>query len=297
MSRLSRRRRLATSGAIAVAILLSVRVRSADLTLSPEELLRRTDVGALAPESFRSRMRLIAGDKPPLEVEVWRKGETRTLVRLLGPKERGKYLLRLGSVLWFLAPGAKKPVRLNPSYRLRGSATLDDVLGLQYARDYKVSSAADLEGGLVALELAARGPGAVYPAVRYVVRPSSLRPVRAEYRLPSGKVATIVEFEKWSTGRRPYASRLIVRDALHGGATTAVDVLEVEARPVPEGLFDLADPAARHRLEEEGGAVSSRGGAGRTTDEARGGWPTRFPWLAAAPRPPRPRPGRRFARR
>jgi hypothetical protein len=252
MSRLSRRRLLAAFGAIAVAVLLAGPVRSADQALAMEELLRRADVGAMAPESFRSRMRLTAGDKPPLDVEVWRKGETRTLVRLLGAKERGKYLLRLGSVLWFLAPGAKKPVRLDPSYRLRGSATLDDVLGLQYARDYTVSSAADLEGGLVALELTARGAGAIYPAVRYVVRRSTLRPVRAEYRLPSGKVATIVEFAEWSAGGRPYARRLLVRDALHGGATTAVDVFEVEARPVPEGLFDLADHSARRRLEAEG---------------------------------------------
>jgi hypothetical protein len=238
-------------GAIAVAVLFPVRARCADEALSSEELLRRSDVGALAPGSFRSRMRLTAGDKPPLEVEVWRKGEARTLVRLLGAKERGKYLLRLGPVLWFLSPGAKKPVRLGPSYRLRGSATLDDVLGLHYARDYEVSSRADLDGGLVALELTARGPGAIYPALRYVVRPSTLRPVRAEYRLPSGKVATIVEFAEWSPGGRPYASRLLVRDALHGGATTAVDVLEVEPRPVPEGLFDLANPAARRRLESE----------------------------------------------
>ena len=241
------RRALALLAAVAVSV--PVPVRCADPALSPDQLLRRTDLGALAPESFRSRMRLTAGDKPPLEVEVWRKGEARTLVRLLGTKERGKYLLRLGPVLWFLAPGAKKPVRLSPSYRLRGSATLDDVLGLHYARDYKVSSTADLDGGLVALELAARGPGAIYPAVRYVVRPSTLRPVRAEYRLPSGKVATIVEFTQWSPGGRPYASRLLVRDALHGGATTTVDVLEVEARPVPEGLFDLGDGSSRRDLE------------------------------------------------
>jgi hypothetical protein len=249
MSKLSRRRRLAAFGAIAVAVLLPAPVRCADPALAPEELLRRTDLGALAPESFRSRMRLTAGDKPPLEVEVWRKGEARTLVRLLGPKERGKYLLRLGPVLWFLAPGARNPVRLSPSYRLRGSATIDDVLGLQYARDYSISSSAELDGGLVALELTARGPAAIYPALRYVVRPSTLRPVRAEYRVPSGKVATIVEFVQWSAGGRPYARRLLVRDALHGGATTAVDVLEVEPRPVPEGLFDLADPSARQRLE------------------------------------------------
>jgi hypothetical protein len=249
MSRLSRLRILAFGGAIAVASVLSVAVLSADLALSPEELLRRSDVGALAPESFRSRMRLRAGDKPPLEVEVWRKGEARTLVRLLGDKERGKYLLRLGSDLWFLAPGAKKPVRLNPSYRLRGSATLDDVLGLHYARDYEVRAAAPQAEGLVALDLVARAAGAIYPQVLYVVRPATLRPIRAEYRLASGKVATIVEFARWSEGRRPYASRLLIRDALHGGATTEVEVLEVEERVVPDGLFDLADPSARQRLE------------------------------------------------
>jgi hypothetical protein len=247
MSKLSRLRPLAFGGAISVALAVAVPVRSADL--SPEELLRRSDVGALAPESFRGRMRLRAGDKPPLEVEVWRKGEERTLVRLLGPKERGKYLLRLGRALWFLAPGAKKPVRLNPSYRLRGSATLDDVLGLQYARDYRVRTAAPEEDGLVTLELAARAPGAVYPEVRYVVRRASLRPVRAEYRLASGKVATIVEFAEWGEGRRPYVRRLVIRDALRGGAKTDVEVLELEERAVPDGLFDLSDPSARQRLE------------------------------------------------
>ena len=239
--------RFGVAALLLLALLLPPEVPAAG-ALSPDEMLRRSDLGALAPPSFRSRMRLTAGDKPPLDVEVWRKGETQTLVQLLGPKEAGKYLLRLGGDLWFLAPGARKPVRLNPSYRLHGSATLDDVLGLQYARDYRVASAAEQDGGLVALELVARGPGAVYPAVRYVVRHDTWRPVRAEYRLPSGKVGTIVEFTRWSEGRRPYVSRLLVRDALHGGATTTVDVLDLEERPVPDGLFDLADPSARARL-------------------------------------------------
>jgi hypothetical protein len=73
--------------------------------------------------------------------------------------------------------------------------------------------------------------------------------VRVEYRLPSGKVGTVVEFLQWSEGRRPYASRLLVRDPLHGGATTTVEVLDLEERAVPDGLFDLADPSARQRLD------------------------------------------------
>src|SRR5215470_10003825 len=118
--------------ALAVALSAPPAVPPADPGL--EDLLRHADLGAFAPPSFRARMRLAAGDKPPLDVEVWRKGAARTLVRLLGPKEQGKFLLRLDDALWFLAPGARKPVRLDARYRLRGSATLDDVLGLSYAR-------------------------------------------------------------------------------------------------------------------------------------------------------------------
>lgn len=226
--------------------------RSTEAALPPEEILRRADVGALSPESFRARMRLTAGGRPPLEVEVWRKGEARTLVRFLGAKEKGRYLLRLGDALWFLAPDAKRPVRLGPSYRLRGSATLDDVLGVRYARDYRVRASAEGEDGLVVLDLVARAPAALYPAVRYVVARATLRPVRAEYRLPSGKVATIVEFADWSRGPRPYPSRLLLRDALHGGTVTTVDVEEMEERSVPAALFDLADPTERLRLEALG---------------------------------------------
>ena len=66
------------------------------LTQSPEELLRRSDVGAFAPSSFRAR--LVLKNLPQgasHEVEVWRSGEAKTLIRFLDPKERGKYLLRL----------------------------------------------------------------------------------------------------------------------------------------------------------------------------------------------------------
>jgi hypothetical protein len=94
------------------------------LTQTPEELLRRSDVGAFAPSAFRAR--LVLKNLPQgasHEVEVWRSGEGKTLIRFLDPKERGKYLLRLEGQLWLLTPGAKKPVHLSPSYRLYGGAT------------------------------------------------------------------------------------------------------------------------------------------------------------------------------
>jgi hypothetical protein len=100
----------------------------ADVRPEDERVLRESDVAAAAPASFRARLHIQAPDRPePAEVEVWRSGETRTLVRFLAPKERGKFLLYKAGSLWFLAPGSKKPVKLPPHFRLQGSATLDGV--------------------------------------------------------------------------------------------------------------------------------------------------------------------------
>ena len=81
-----------------------------------EALLRRGDIGAFAPESFRARLVLTSQpSKTRHEIEVWRSGAAKTLVRMLDPKERGKFLLRLDDDMWFVSSTAKKPLRLRAS--------------------------------------------------------------------------------------------------------------------------------------------------------------------------------------
>lgn len=234
--------------ALALSILSTPSMLRADE--AGERLLQRSDLGAWAPESFRARLRIIAPhERPePLDLEVWRSGEARTLVRFLDAKERGKFLLRRDDTLWFLAPSARKPVKLNRSYRLRGSASLDDILGIRYARDYTVTAMTE-EDGMALLDLEARTKGVPHPRVRYVVDLATHRPVRAEYRLASGKIALTAEFLEWQGGAKPRLQRLVLRDGLRaGGGTTEVTLLEMEERPVPPGLFDLQDGSERAKL-------------------------------------------------
>ncbi len=219
------------------------------------EILEKSDVAALAPASFRARFRITALRERPdaMDIEVWRSGESKSLVRFLGPKEKGKYLLRLGDEVWFLAPGARKPMKMSPARRLRGGASLDDILGIHYGRDYAIESATETEetgGPLVILDLVARGPRAPYPRVRYFVRRATGRPVRAEYFLKSGKMSSVVEFLEWDKGSRPVVRRLLLTDRLRSGLRTEVTLLEMEPRTIPGGLFDPKDPAERKRLEE-----------------------------------------------
>lgn len=218
---------------------------------SAEETLRRSDVSSLAPESFRARLTISPARGRPQHIEVWRAGESKTLVRFLDPKDRGKYLLRLEDALYFLSPRARKPVTLSPAYRL-GAASLDEMLGTRYARDYAVLGATETEdagGRLVALELEARTPKAPWRRVRYVVRRDSHRPVRVEFRAPSGKTTGSVEFLEWQETPRPRPRRLRVDNALRPRDSADVAIDEVEERPAPPGLFDLEDPSARRRIE------------------------------------------------
>lgn len=219
------------------------------LAESPEDLLRRSDMATVGPQSFRAVLRVTA-DRKAIELEVWRSGENRTLVRFLAPKERGKYLVRLDSTLWFLSPGAKNPVKLAPSFKLKGSASLDDLLGIRYSRDYEIVSFAeeqDASGPLAVFDLRAKGK-ALYPRVRYLVRAATARPLRAEYTLVSGKLASVVEFAEWDGTQRARFRRLVFRDQLRNGAVTDVELVEMEERTVPTALFDLGDGSERRRM-------------------------------------------------
>jgi hypothetical protein len=169
----------------------------------------------------------------------------------MDPKERGKYLLRLDGQVWLLTPGAKKPVHLSPSYRLYGGATLDEILGLHLATAYKIESVSketDSGGALVVFELRSKAAGALFPEVRYVVREATERPVVATYRLRSGRDATAVEFGQWNERGVIYARRLVIKDLLRKEARTDVEIVELEARAIADGLFSLDDATARNGL-------------------------------------------------
>jgi hypothetical protein len=215
-----------------------------------EALLRRADIGGFAPVMRHER-------QAPSEIELWRSGQNQTLVRLLDPKERGKYLLRLGPDLWFLSPGTRKPVRLSPAHRVYGAATIDVLLGLRLADDYRVVTTtreAAPRGDLAIYELAARSESATFATVRYAVHVETERPASALYRLRSGKDAMSIEFQDWTASGRSarYAKRMIVRDLLRKGAETRIEVVEFDEREVPAGLFSLDDPTTRRALERGG---------------------------------------------
>lgn len=231
------------------SLLLAALLALAPPDAAARALLAASDVSLLSPRDFRARVTLRGLEGPAQELEVWRAGEDRTLVRFLSPKDVGKYLLKREGSLYFLGPRAKKPVKLQPSYKLAGGVSLDAVLGTSFAAEYEITGITHTSAGEAVFDLVATTPRAPAPRARYVVSRETRRPTSVELQLKNGRAQSRVEFVEWSEAPHPRPRRLRVIDALRPRASAAVEIHEVVETTVPEALFDLQDPSARRALD------------------------------------------------
>jgi hypothetical protein len=210
-------------------------------------LLAASDPFAAAPAELRLALVFEGANGARVPLEIWRRGDDLALVRFLAPRDRGKFVVRRGSDAWLLTPGAKNPVHLSPALAPAGGAALDELLSLRLERDYRATDV-DEENGVVTFDLEATGPGVEPPRVRWVVDRARRLPLRAEFRTAEGKVRRLVEFKSWRDPKRLEPEEIVAKDLLRGGAPLVVHLGPIEAREVPEALFDLADGAARDAL-------------------------------------------------
>jgi hypothetical protein len=212
-----------------------------------EQLLAASDLFARSPTEFRAELEVRPlGATDGHRLEVYRKGADRELVRFVAPKERGKFLLRRGDDLYFLAPGSRKPVALAPSYRVYGAA-IQDLLGLDLARDYRIEKSAEANG-VVTFELVATAPRAATPRLRWVVARATKRPLRADLQSSQGKVLRVLEFKSWRDAERGVPELLVIKDVVRGGTPIEARFLAFEPRQIDDALFDLEDGSARVAL-------------------------------------------------
>lgn len=114
-------------------------------------------------------------------------------------KEKGRSVLVLGDDMWLLLPNTKRPVRVSPQQRLLGPASGGDIARSRFQEDY----AAEVVGEEVAegepchrLELKARRPVVAFQKATLWVAKAGRRPVKAEFRMASGKLARTVRFKE-----------------------------------------------------------------------------------------------------
>jgi putative ABC transport system permease protein len=177
------------------------------------------------------------------DFEVSLKGEN-SLVRFLSAKNKGQTLLMRGDDMWYFLPSVSRPIRITPIQRLLGNASNGDVARVRYAIDYEPTLAGEetIAGTkCTILELRAKRKGATYQRMRYAVRHTDARPVRAEFFLGSGKQTKTAFFEEPRTeGGQTVMSRLVIVDHIKDGSKTIMEFSGFTPRELPDKLFNPA---------------------------------------------------------
>jgi len=244
---------LGARGALAalLAAALAAPAPAAEPTAADRALLAASNLFAAAPEQFRARVAIrTTGGDDRTELEIWRGGRDRLLVRPLAARQRGKLILQVGAERWLLAPGARQPVKLGAGFRLHGGISFEELLGIDIERGYRLLRT-ESAGRIVTFHLEAESATAAATgtaAARWVVDRETRRPLRADLLLESGRVARVVEFRGFRPGSRPVPEVVVLKDVLRGTPPLEVELLAIEEREVPAALFDLADGGARERL-------------------------------------------------
>jgi len=242
---------LALAAALA-AFAIAAPAAAAPPTAADRELLAASDLGGALPAAFRSEVKVepLAGSGAG-SFEVWRNGNL-ALLRFLDPKQNGKAFLQRPEGTWLLARGAR-PVKLGTASRLAAGVSLQELVGLSFARDFTLEDVTRQGTGVAELvTFALRGKRAdlPYPRASYVVRAGSRRPVRIDYRLANGRVARVVEISEWRSGARLIPAVTVAKDLVGGRAPVRVRLVALDERQPPAHLFEItpAGDAARTAL-------------------------------------------------
>jgi hypothetical protein len=159
----------------------------------------------------------------------------------LSEKEKGRAVLLRGDEMWLLLPGTKRPVKVTPQQRMMGPAAGGDVARTRFREDYGVQTVAEepLDGRACwRLELEAKRPAiSARQVVLWVAKEGSL-PVKAEFRLASGRLARTARFgPPVQAHGQPVLSRMEIEEA--GGAAVELAFGNWIRGGVAPGAFDL----------------------------------------------------------
>jgi hypothetical protein len=162
----------------------------------------------------------------------------------LSAKEKGRAVLLKGDQMWLLLPGSKRPVKVTPQQRMMGPAAGGDVARTRFREDYSVQTLAEesLEGqSCWRLELMAKHPSvSARQVVLWVAREGSL-PLKAEFRLASGKLARTARFgPSIQAHGQPVLSRMSIEEP--SGAKAELVFENWNRGGVDPALFEIPDP-------------------------------------------------------
>ena len=191
------------------------------LAQSGEEILARVDRLRHPWPSFTMDLTLKApGVSQQWKVSARENGDAR--LDGLSKKEKARTVLLKGDQMWLLLQGTQRPLKVTPQQRLMGPAAGGDVARTRFREDYTVETLAEesLDGRASwRLELAARRPALSARKVILWVAKEGTLPLKAEFRLASGKVQRTALFgAPVESHGQPVLSKMVIEEPSGGRA-------------------------------------------------------------------------------
>ncbi|MAS41014.1 MAG: outer membrane lipoprotein-sorting protein [Porticoccaceae bacterium] len=227
--------------------LLTAFSAEAETAPDPVALVSAADAARFPRDSFQVDIDIVSrsvddNDGEKKRYRVLSKGQDDTVVLTMEPvSDRGQILLMNGRNLWVFLPSVSQPVRLSLAQRLTGEVANGDLARANFTGDYTPTylGTASLDGEPAhVLDLTAVDGSVTYARVKYWIRQSDNRPLKAEFYALSGrllKTCVYEDFKQMAGALRP--TRLVMRDALKNGNVSILTYSAMNPRPLPNKLF------------------------------------------------------------
>jgi outer membrane lipoprotein-sorting protein len=175
--------------------------------------------------------------------QVFIKGADRTLVKFMSPMDKGKSMLMLDGGMWLFLPTAGRPIRVTPLQRLSGNASNGDVAQTSLAANYTPALAGEetVDGKASwILELDSKKKSSTYQHVKLWIGKDDLLPIRAEFRLTSGKPSKRVDYVEYQkvAGGQMLLKRQVMYDLMRNDQKTIMEYGNYTQRELPDSLFN-----------------------------------------------------------
>lgn len=199
-----------------------------------EELLIKTEVKLYKNEKL---------DKQSLYY-VFLKSGRRSLVVFKSAGELGQKVLMLDDSFWIILPNTRRPIRITPTQKLLGEASVGDIATLIWSEDYDgviVDHNKTQQGvNSIKLDLNSTRKGSSYHRIELFLTQKDYFPIKANLYLKSGKLAKEAYYEDGTLNdqRRVVAMTLI--DRIKKNQKTIVNYQAMENKTIPDKYYNPA---------------------------------------------------------
>ncbi len=167
---------------------------------------------------------------------------TKSFVKFLSPRDKGRSLLMLEDDMWIYMPSTSRPIRITPMQRLTGNVSNGDVARTNYSGDYAATLLREESVNdrlCYVLELTAKRRGATYPRIEYWVAKNDYSPCKAEFFLTSGKNHKSALYDTFADfqGKR-LLTRMTIYDKIRKNDRSVMEFLRYSQTEIPEKYFN-----------------------------------------------------------